>query len=39
DRIKGIICRYGALSSHLAILAREQGVPLRIQTDIERYIR
>ncbi len=37
DRIRGVICRYGALSSHLAILAREHEVPLRIQVDIERY--
>lgn len=39
DRIRGVICRYGALSSHLAILAREHEVPLRIQADIDRYRR
>jgi phosphoenolpyruvate synthase/pyruvate phosphate dikinase len=36
-RIKGIICKYGALSAHVAILAREHHVPLRIQTSIEEY--
>jgi len=35
--IKGIICKYGALSAHVAILAREYQVPLIIQTEIERY--
>ena len=35
--IKGIICKYGALSAHVAILAREHHVPLRIQTSIEEY--
>ncbi len=35
--IKGIICKYGALSAHVAILAREYQVPLKIQTEIERY--
>lgn len=35
--IKGIICKYGALSAHLAILAREYQVPLIIQTEIDRY--
>ncbi len=35
--IKGIICKYGALSSHIAILAREYAVPLWIQTDIKPY--
>jgi len=35
--IKGIICKYGALGAHIAILAREHNVPLRIQTSIEKY--
>ena len=35
--IRGIICKYGALSAHVAILAREYHVPLRIQTSIEKY--
>ncbi len=35
--IKGIICKYGALSSHIAILAREHKIPLRIQTNIKKY--
>ena len=35
--IRGIICKYGALGSHVAILAREHHVPLRIQTSIEKY--
>jgi len=35
--IKGIICKYGALSAHVAILAREYQVPLIIQTEIDRY--
>lgn len=38
DRIRGIICRFGALSSHVAILAREHAVPLRIQTNIGKYL-
>ena len=37
-RVKGIICRYGALSSHVAILAREHAVPLRIQANIGKYL-
>ncbi len=37
DRIRGIICRFGALSSHVAILAREHAVPLRIQADTRKY--
>jgi phosphohistidine swiveling domain-containing protein len=35
--IKGIICKYGALGAHVAILAREHHIPLRIQTSIEKY--
>lgn len=35
--INGIICKYGALGAHVAILAREHHVPLRIQTSIEKY--
>ncbi len=35
--IRGIICKYGALSAHVAILAREYQVPLKIQCEIERY--
>jgi phosphohistidine swiveling domain-containing protein len=35
--IRGIICKYGALSAHVAILAREYQVPLIIQTEIARY--
>jgi len=35
--INGIICKYGALSAHVAILAREYKVPLKIQTEIDRY--
>ena len=35
--IRGIICKYGALSAHVAILAREYQVPLKIQTEIDRY--
>ena len=36
--IKGIICEHGALSSHVAILAREYQVPLKIQTTIDDYM-
>jgi|GEM_PF-3259885 len=36
--IRGIICEHGALGSHVAILAREYQVPLKIQTSIEEYI-
>ncbi len=35
--IRGIICKYGALSAHVAILAREYQVPLVIQAEIDRY--
>ncbi len=35
--IRGIICKYGALSAHVAILAREYKVPLKIQTGIDQY--
>ena len=35
--IRGIICEHGALSSHVAILAREYQVPLKIQTSIDEY--
>ena len=35
--IKGIICKYGALNAHVAILAREYQVPLIIQTAVDRY--
>lgn len=35
--IRGIICKYGALSAHVAILAREYRVPLKIQADISEY--
>jgi hypothetical protein len=35
--IRGIICEHGALSAHVAILAREYQVPLKIQTSIEEY--
>jgi phosphohistidine swiveling domain-containing protein len=35
--IRGIICKYGALSAHVAILAREHRVPLKIQADISEY--
>lgn len=38
DRVRGIICRFGALSSHVAILAREHAVPLRIQANIGKYL-
>lgn len=37
NTIKGIICKHGALGAHVAILAREYQVPLRIQTSIEKY--
>lgn len=37
-QIKGIICEHGALSSHVAILAREYQVPLKIQTSIDEYL-
>lgn len=37
NSIKGIICRYGSLSAHVAILAREYQVPLWIQTSIKKY--
>lgn len=30
-RLKGIICETGGITSHLAILAREFQMPLRIQ--------
>lgn len=35
--IRGIICKYGALSAHVAILAREYKTPLIIQAEIDRY--
>lgn len=35
--IRGIICKHGALSAHVAILARESKTPLIIQTEIDRY--
>lgn len=35
--IKGIICQHGALSAHVAILAREYQVPLKIQASIDDY--
>ena len=35
--ISGIICEHGALSAHVAILAREYQVPLKIQTSIDEY--
>ena len=35
--IKGIICQYGSLSAHVAILAREYQVPLKIQAPIDGY--
>ncbi|UCB54137.1 MAG: hypothetical protein JSW45_09270 [Thiotrichales bacterium] len=35
--IRGIICEHGALSAHVAILAREYRVPLKIQTSIDEY--
>ena len=35
--IKGIICEHGALSAHVAILAREYQVPLKIQASIDKY--
>jgi hypothetical protein len=37
--IRGIICEHGALSAHVAILAREYQVPLKIQTAIDEYCR
>ncbi|MDX2505101.1 MAG: PEP-utilizing enzyme [Gammaproteobacteria bacterium] len=37
SNINGIICKYGALSAHVAILAREYKVPLKIQTEIDQY--
>jgi len=37
QNIKGIICRNGAMTSHVAILAREYKVPLVIQADIKKY--
>jgi hypothetical protein len=37
--IRGIICEHGALSAHVAILAREYQVPLKIQTSIAEYRR
>jgi hypothetical protein len=36
-QIRGIICEHGALSAHVAILAREYQVPLKIQTSIDEY--
>jgi hypothetical protein len=35
--IRGVICEHGALSSHVAILAREYQVPLKIQAPIDKY--
>ena len=37
ETIRGIICEHGALSAHVAILAREYRVPLKIQTSIDEY--
>jgi phosphohistidine swiveling domain-containing protein len=37
--IRGIICEHGALSAHVAILAREYQVPLKIQAAIDKYGR
>jgi len=39
NSIRGIICEHGALSAHVAILAREYQVPLKIQTCINEYRR
>lgn len=33
--LKGIVCENGALTSHVAILAREHDIPLKIQTKID----
>jgi hypothetical protein len=38
ENIKAIICEHGALSAHVAILAREYQVPLKIQTSIDEYM-
>jgi hypothetical protein len=38
NNIRGIICEHGALSAHVAILAREYQVPLKIQTSIDGYM-
>lgn len=35
-RIRGIICTYGSWNAHVAILAREQNVPLMINADLSR---
>jgi hypothetical protein len=35
--IRGIICEHGALSAHVAILAREYRIPLKIQTSIDDF--
>lgn len=35
--LKGIVCEYGALTSHVAIVAREHGIPLKIQTPLSSY--
>ncbi len=37
-RIKGVICQNGSLNSHLAILARETGTPLKIQVSLKDYL-
>jgi phosphohistidine swiveling domain-containing protein len=37
--IRAIICEHGALSAHVAILAREYQVPLKIQASIDAYWR
>lgn len=38
--IKGIICAGGGINSHLALLARESGMPLWIQVpDLGRFLR
>lgn len=40
DRVRGIVSEGGAYGSHLAILAREQRVPLLVQaTDLVRRLR
>ena len=35
--LKGIVCEHGALTSHVAIVAREYGIPLKIQTPLSSY--
>lgn len=39
DRITGLACEHGDFQSHVAIVARELGVPCLVQTTLERDVQ